>query len=99
MNVVGSALNPGTFSSGTSVSGFTNGAPTSRNGASVPRPSDTLVPSTSAVPGYAMAASGVFRFGDGGTQSGPCRSTSSCASTRAWGSTVSRAGFAAVAFT
>src|SRR5438876_365266 len=43
------------------------GAPSSSNGVSVPLPTDTLVPSTRATPGYRVASVRLRRFGDGFT--------------------------------
>ncbi len=51
MKAVGSSAKPGVAASRASASGFTQGAPTSRNGASVPRPSLAFVASSRAVPG------------------------------------------------
>src|SRR5436309_1939899 len=42
-------------------------APSSSNGVSVPLPTDTLVPSTRATPGYRVASVRLRRFGDGFT--------------------------------
>src|SRR6185503_6667583 len=61
----GSSANPGVFAAAAQASAFTHGAPTSRNGASVPRPSVAFVPSSRHVPGYASAASAERRFGEG----------------------------------
>ena len=51
VKAVGSSAKPGVAASRASASGFTQGAPTSRNGASVPRPSLAFVASSRAVPG------------------------------------------------
>jgi len=45
------------------------------NGASVPRPSEMFVPSSSTVPGYSSAASSRRRFGDGGMYASPVASS------------------------
>ena len=68
VKVVGSRAKPGVAAWRASSSGFTHGAPTRRNGDSVPRPSLAFVASTRQVPGYARAASALRRFGDGLTQ-------------------------------
>src|SRR6185437_10099582 len=59
---------PGSFfalSACASASASIQGAPVNWNGSVVPRPSDTLVPSTKPIPGYTSAVVSVGMLGDG----------------------------------
>src|SRR5579862_9516923 len=50
------------------------GAPNNSNGESVPRPTETFVPSTSDTPGYSVASVKLRRFGDGLIHASPVES-------------------------
>src|SRR5205807_2258576 len=65
------------------------GAPTSSNGVSVPRPTEMFVPSISATPGYSAAWVTLRKFGDGFTHSSPVESNQSPRCQPSIGTTVS----------
>src|SRR5580693_4732492 len=56
---------------------FIHGAPRSSNGVSVPRPTETFVPSIIATPVYSPASVILRKFGDGFTQASPVESNQS----------------------
>src|SRR5216110_3083955 len=56
---------------------FIQGAPSNSNGVSVPRPTETLVPSTKATPGYKVASVKLRKFGEGLVHSRPVESNQS----------------------
>ena len=68
-----------------------HGAPTSSKGVSVPRPTETFVPSISATPGYSVASVKLRKFGDGFTQARPVESNQSPRCHPSMGTTVSLA--------
>src|SRR3989442_15376024 len=67
------------------------GAPSNSNGISVPLPTETLVPSTSATPGYNVASVRRRRLGDGFTHANPVESYQSPRIHPSMGTTVSLA--------
>src|SRR4051812_1239496 len=92
VKVAVSRVRPFAGREGITASGFSQGAPMRRNGVSDPRPSDTFVPSISAVPGYTRAASGERRFGEGATQARPVSAQTMVRFHPFMGTTVSFAG-------
>src|SRR5580698_8013030 len=65
------------------------GAPTNSNGVSVPRPTETFVPSIRATPGYRAASITLRKFGDGFTHTRPVESNQSPRCQPSIGTTVS----------
>src|SRR5215813_14455013 len=68
-----------------------HGAPSNSNGVSVPRPTETLAPSTIPTPGYKVAAVRLRRFGDGLIHSRSVESNQSPRIQPSKGTTFSRA--------
>src|ERR1700722_15861572 len=58
---------PRAFKYAASSRPFIQGAPTTSNGVSVPRPTETFAPSIKATPGYKPAAVTLRKFGEGFT--------------------------------
>src|SRR4029077_1964149 len=70
---------------------FTQGAPNTSNGLSVPRPTETFVPSIIATPGYSEASYTLLKFGDGFTHTSPVESNQSPRCQPSIGTTISLA--------
>src|SRR5262249_54231416 len=71
VNLIGTNLTPAKparFNASASFCPSIHGAPTTSNGVSVPRPTETLVVSSRPIPGYNNACVRLLRFGDGFTQ-------------------------------
>src|SRR5271169_1603482 len=94
VNVTGTNRTPAiprTFKYAASSLLFIHGAPSNSNGVSVPRPTETLVPSISATPGYNAASVTLLKFGDGFTHTSPVESNQSPRCQPSIGTTVSLA--------
>src|SRR5215475_4639397 len=62
------------FNASASLGPSTHGAPTTSNGVSVPRPTETLVGSSRQTPGYKVASVRLRMFGEGLTHVSPVES-------------------------